>query len=201
MLANEWATGIKTGATTRAGFLLASSGTRKGADLIGVVVGADSEAARDSETVELMDFGFSLYSKRTPLDREVAETSTPIRFRSDERLELAPARSVTVGVRRGQRLSVRLRVPGEVEGPIGKGEEIGTADVLVGGRRVARVDLVATTAVTAPTFSERAKGFLTGNLLVVIGAVSAIMIVALAFRRSRTRKARDKLRRLGRRQS
>ena len=201
VLANEWATGIKTGATTRAGYLLASSGTRKGADLIGVVVGADSEFARDSETVELMDFGFSQYTERRPLERGVVETSVPVRFRPDERLRLVPGRSVTVGVRDGQRLKVRLEVPDEIEGPVSRGTPVGSATVLLDGRRVTRVDLLARSPVTAPTFPERAEGFLRANPLLIIGAVSAIMIVAVAYRRSRTRKARDKLRRLGRRRS
>lgn len=200
LLSNEWATGIKTGATIRAGYLLTSAGTRKGADLIGVVVGADSEMARDSETVELMDFGFSLYEERRPLRKGTAEASVPVRFRSGTALGLSPARSVVVGVRRGQRLAVKLGLPREVEGPIARGERVGFATVLLDGRRVARVGLLARSSVTAPTPFERVRGFLTGNLVLVLLGVFAIMVLALAYRRRRTRKARDKLRRLGRRQ-
>jgi D-alanyl-D-alanine carboxypeptidase (penicillin-binding protein 5/6) len=201
LLANEWATGIKTGATTRAGYLLTSAGTRKGADLIGVVVGADSEAARDSETVELMEFGFSRYEERRPLRRGTSEASVPVRFRSGTELALTPARSVVVGVRRGQKLAQRLELPREVEGPIRKGERVGSAIVLLDGQKVARVGLLARSSVSAPTTLERVRGFLTGNLVLVLLGVFAIMVLALAYRRSRTRKARNKLRRLGRRQS
>lgn len=201
VLYNDWATGIKTGATSRAGYLLSSAGTRKGADLIGVVVGADSEVARDAETVELMDFGFSRYSERRPLRRGVAVTSVPIRFRDGSALSLVPQRPVVVGVRKRQRLTVRLAVPDEVEGPISRGQRVGFATVLLAGQRVARVGLLARSGVTAPTLPEKVEGFVTENFLLVIGAVFAIMTAALVYRRRRTRKAKDKLRRLGRRRS
>lgn len=201
VIANGWATGIKTGATIRAGFLLASSGSRKGADLIGVVMGADSELARDAETVKMMDYGFSLYSKRTPLDRKEVEASVPVRFRDGVELDLVPSRSFDIGVREGQRLKVRTEVPDEVEGPVSRGEAIGSAVVLLDDRRVARVELLAASGVTAPTFVERAEGFVYGNPLLVFGVLFAIMAGTLLYRRGRTRKARDKLRRLGRRRN
>lgn len=201
VLANSWARGIKTGTTIKAGYLLTSAGSRKGAELIGVVMGAESEAARDAETVRLMDYGFSLYRERRPLQRAVVETSVPIRFRDGSELGLVPARSVAVGVRRGQDLEVRTKVPAEVEGPIPKGRKLGSATVLLEGRRVAMVSLLARSKVTAPTLPEKIEGFLTDNPLPIIGAVFAIMVIALVYRRGRTRKARDKLRRLGRRQS
>lgn len=201
LLANSWARGIKTGATIKAGYLLTSAGSRKGAELVGVVMGADSEVARDVETVRLMDYGFSLYRERRPLRKGVVAASVPVRFRDGEALGLVPAQSVVVGVRKGQSLEVATKVPAEVEGPISRGRRMGSAVALLDGSRVATVPLLARSKVTAPTLPEKIEGFITGNYLVIIGAVFAIMVIALVFRRGRTRKARDKLRRLGRRQS
>lgn len=201
LVGNAWATGIKTGATNRAGYLLASAGSKKGADLVGVVMGADSEAARDAETVRLMDFGFSLYRERRPLRSGTVEASVPVRFRGGSELGLVPARSVLIGTRTGQGLEVRSEVPDEVEGPISKGQKLGSAIVLLEGEKVAEVPLLARSEVTAPTLPERVEGFVVENILPILLALFAIMILALAYRRGRTRKARDKLRRLGRRQS
>ena len=61
--------GIKTGTTLEAGYVLVGSGTRKGVGLISVVLGSPDEASRDSATLELMDYGFSLYDSRTLVKR------------------------------------------------------------------------------------------------------------------------------------
>ena len=57
---------MKTGYTLDAGYVLIGSGTRKGVTLLSVVLGAPSEAAREQDTLSLLDYGFSLYVRRTP---------------------------------------------------------------------------------------------------------------------------------------
>ncbi|HET9198192.1 MAG TPA: D-alanyl-D-alanine carboxypeptidase family protein, partial [Solirubrobacterales bacterium] len=56
-----WATGVKTGHTFDAGYVLVGSGTRKGVDLISVAIGAPSDEARYSDNLELLEYGFSQY--------------------------------------------------------------------------------------------------------------------------------------------
>ena len=56
--------GIKTGTTVEAGYVLVASGTQKGIGLVSVVLGSPDEASRDSATLDLLDYGFSLYGER-----------------------------------------------------------------------------------------------------------------------------------------
>ena len=56
--------GIKTGTTVEAGYVLVGSGTRNGVGLVSVVLGSPDEGSRDSATLDLMDYGFSLYDER-----------------------------------------------------------------------------------------------------------------------------------------
>ena len=59
-----WINGVKTGYTPDAGNVLVGSGTRKGVTLLSVVMGAPSIPARDGDTLALLRYGFSLYSRR-----------------------------------------------------------------------------------------------------------------------------------------
>ena len=116
-----WVTGVKTGHTFDAGYVLVGSGRRKGVELISVVIGAPTDEARDEESLELLEYGFSQYRRRVPIraGQDLADPS--IRYAGGE-LPLRAART-----RRRRRLSrpaaraSTSRRPREVEGPIERG--------------------------------------------------------------------------------
>jgi len=72
---------------------------------------------------------------------------------------------------------------------------------LVDGQSVRAVPLVAAAAVPAPTLIEEARGAVEENVLPVAIAGFAILLSALAFGRRRKRKAREALRRIGRKRT
>ena len=200
LLTYPWANGIKTGATIRAGYLLASAGSRKGVELIGVVMGAASELARDVESARLLEWGFDLYRERIPLSRGQVAIEVPVRLRGEE-LGLVPRSNIRVGVRDDQALEVGYEIPDEVEGPIRRGARIGRAIIVVDGERVRIAPLLASSAVSAPTVTEEVLAAVEENLLLVGIAGFAILLAALAFGQSRKRKAREALRRIGRKRT
>ena len=114
--------GVKTGHTTEAGYVLVASAKREGVPLVSVVLGAASEAARDAETAELLDYGYSLYDERSAFRRE-ARSSRRATV-SYEDAPLALLREARAAGRRprgpgaGRRASTR---PSIVEGPIDRG--------------------------------------------------------------------------------
>ncbi|MGC1166142.1 MAG: D-alanyl-D-alanine carboxypeptidase family protein, partial [Solirubrobacterales bacterium] len=110
-----WATGVKTGHTFDAGYVLVGSGTRNGVDLVSVAIGAPSEEARYSGNLELLEYGFSLHDRRVPVRAGQDLADPEIRYSGGE-LPLRAARGAVVGLRRGQRLNVVVRAPAEVEG-------------------------------------------------------------------------------------
>ena len=185
LLAEPWATGVKTGHTFGADYVLVGSGRRKGVELISAVLGTWTETARDAETTELLEYGFSLYRRRTPVRAGEALATASIAY-SDDELPLRAARTVAVGVRRGQRLGLRVRAPEEVEGPLRRGARLGRATVLVEGRRVASVPLRAARAVPEATALDRVRSFASDNALWLLLALFAILVGA-ALRRRRTR--------------
>jgi D-alanyl-D-alanine carboxypeptidase (penicillin-binding protein 5/6) len=184
-----WATGVKTGHTLGAGYVLVGSGRRKGVELVSAVLGAPSETDRDLDTISLLEYGFSLYRQRRPL-RAGQELAAPdIRYSGGE-LPLRAARGVTVGVRRGQELSVRVEAPQEVEGPLGRGRVLGSAVVYVDGRRAAEVALVASRSLAAASGFDKVRSFVEENwTILAIGGF--VILIAAAFLRRRHHRTKE----------
>ncbi|MGK2954551.1 MAG: D-alanyl-D-alanine carboxypeptidase family protein [Solirubrobacterales bacterium] len=198
LLDNSWARGIKTGHTTKAGYVLTSDGRRRASELIGAVIGTPTEESRDAETVKLLDYGFSLYRKALPIRPGRAVVEIPVKY-NDEDLALVSKKPVRIGLRKGERAVVTTDVPAEVEGPINKGKRIGRATVTVGGDRIATVALFAGTAVEKPTIIDRLMENVLLSLLAMVVLVSVILgLVALVRRRHQSRM-RKRLRRVTRR--
>lgn len=179
-----WATGVKTGYTLGASYVLVGSGRRKGVELISTVLGAPSEAARDAETARLLEYGFSLYRKRRPV-REGQALARPRIRHAGGTLPLRAPRGVAVGVRRDQRLEVDVRAPEQVEGPIRRGAPLGRAVVYVDGMQAASLPLRAGRAVAKAGALRRARSFAGDNALWLALAISAILGAAALSRRQK----------------
>ena len=111
-----WATGVKTGHTFDAGYVLVGSGSRKGVDLVSAAIGAPTEETRFSDNLALLEWGFSQYRRRLPVRRGQDLAEPEIRW-SGGTLPLRAERSLQVGVRRGQQLDLRVRAPRRGRGP------------------------------------------------------------------------------------
>jgi len=178
-----WVTGVKTGHTFGALYVLVGSGRRDGVELISVAIGAPTDEDRFRDNLDLLEYGFTQYRRRVPVRAGRALAESPIRY-DDDSLPLRAARTVAVGLRRGQRLSVAMRGPGEVEGPIRRDAALGTATVYVDGRRAATVALRAGRGVPEASALDRMKSFAEENLIWLALSLSAILIAGVfLFRR------------------
>jgi serine-type D-Ala-D-Ala carboxypeptidase (penicillin-binding protein 5/6) len=188
-----WTNGIKTGFTLGAGYVLVGAGRLDGVQLVSAVLGTSSEEARDEGTEELLDYGFSLHRRELPIRAGEALAEPSIRYSGGD-LPLRAGRTVAIGVRRDQRLSVAVRAPDEVEGPIHRRARLGQAIVLIDGQRAASVPLYAARAVPEASTFERARSTLTSNVGWLALAVFAILLAAGFLRRRRRRGARRRAR-------
>jgi serine-type D-Ala-D-Ala carboxypeptidase (penicillin-binding protein 5/6) len=161
--------GVKTGHTMQAGYVLIGAGrNRAGGRVISVVMGEPSEPTRDADTLALLRWGLSRFERVRVLDRRRAVAQAAIEYR-DEKAELVPARSAAVTVRAGQRVRRRIRAPDQLEGPVPAGARVGTVTVLVDGERARRVALV--TAAEVPEV---------GTLRVLFSEVGLVLTLLLA---------------------
>jgi D-alanyl-D-alanine carboxypeptidase (penicillin-binding protein 5/6) len=139
---HPFVSGVKTGHTLGAGYVLIGSAKgRGGARVISVVMGEPSEAARDADTLKLLRWGIERFQRVRVLDERRTMARADVEYR-DERAALVPAREAVVTLRDGERVRRRIRAPDEVEGPLAKGTRVGSVTVFVDGEPVRRVALV-----------------------------------------------------------
>ena len=170
--------GVKTGYTLDAGNVLVGSAKRDGVELVSAVLGAPTESDRDAATMSLLDYGFSLYHRRTPVHEGEALRAVAIHDR-DLRVPLAATRDLRLTVRHGQDVETAVRAPGEVDGPVARGQRLGRVSVSVDGDVVARSPLAATRAAAAASLLDRYDAAIPGPRAVAWGL--AIVALTLAF--------------------
>ena len=178
-----WATGVKTGHTIAAGYLLVGAAEKLDAQVISVVTGEPTEAARESDSAALLKYGRAFYKPVRPLAKKEAVYSMPVAF-EDFKAKVYPRRDVAFAARNGERVVLTLDAPKEIKGPRSAGSVIGTATVLRNGKEVARVPVALGAAVPAPPVAAvmlHALGQILPWLLLALGLC---MIATFFFRRN-----------------
>ena len=183
-----WVDGVKTGHTLGAGYVLVGSGTRGSTTLISAVLGTPSEFTRDQSTLELLDYGFSLYHPVEEVSRGEEIASPKLDYR-DDHLPLVAGQPLTVTVREGQRVSTRVSAPDEISGAVSRGQVLGRVTVLVDGKRAAVSPLVAAQAVGAATTLDKVLSTAQNPItLIALAAIVILVGLLLTMRGRRSRK-------------
>jgi D-alanyl-D-alanine carboxypeptidase (penicillin-binding protein 5/6) len=171
--------GVKTGHTSTAHYVLVGAAHGHGAKVVSVVLGEPSETGRDRDTLALLRWGIDQYRRVTLLRPGRTVARAKVAHFPDLAIPLTTRRPVTYTLRRGERLTTRVRVPKELEGPIAAGHRVGWVDVLYVGHKVKSLGLVTTRAVPEASlltrFTDALGPLLTALalLLVVLGGVLA----------------------------
>ncbi|HEX6456928.1 MAG TPA: D-alanyl-D-alanine carboxypeptidase family protein [Solirubrobacterales bacterium] len=183
-----WVTGVKTGHTFGALYVLVGSGRKHGISLISVVVGAWTDEERFDGNLELLEWGFRQYRHKVPVRAGQDLADPEIRY-SGGRLPLRAEHAIAAGVRRGEKVAVQVRAPQEVEGPLRRGRRLGRATVFVEGRKVGAVPLQAGRSIPKASAFDRARAFLADNWIPIALAVFVILILsAIVLRRMARRR-------------
>jgi D-alanyl-D-alanine carboxypeptidase (penicillin-binding protein 5/6) len=181
-------TGVKTGHTREAGYVLVASASRGGARVISVVLGTPSEAARDAESLTLLNWGLGRFTRVRPIRAGRALERAGVKHFDDRHVALEASRSVALTVRRGARVRTRVEAPAELEGPLPAGRRVGTAIVLVDGKPAARVALVTAEAVPEASFVRRSGEGI--GWAIAFAVLAAAVVATVLYRRSRSRRRR-----------
>ncbi len=176
-----WINGVKTGHTLDAGYVLVGSARRAGFALLSAVLGTPSEAARDADTLALLNWGYATFRLRSPIHPGAVLARPAVRDQPGKHAVVIARRGFQTVVRRGARVVVRTRVPQQLAGPMARGTVVGNAAVLVSGRVVARVSLVLAQALPAVSPLTVAARFVTrpSTLLMLVVALVAAMAFAV----------------------
>ena len=119
----QWATGLKTGSTSKAKFCLSATATKDGIDLIAVVMGAPDYKARFKDAQTLLSYGFNvsdLYlDENTDALEDLrieggVEDTVPVRYQSEFRYLDTEGNSLD-GVKK------TIELPEKAQAPVAKG--------------------------------------------------------------------------------
>jgi D-alanyl-D-alanine carboxypeptidase (penicillin-binding protein 5/6) len=175
--------GMKTGHTNKAGYALVGSATRGGVTVVSAVLGDPSEAARDADTIRLLRWASTLFQRKTLVRENAPVTKLAVEHGKVEQVELVAGQTLTRVVPRGEQVTLEpTGLPLTVEAPVAAGTKIGSARVLVGGRRVATIPLVTRTAVERESLpaavvgaiGDHWRGTLVALLLILGGTLTLL---------------------------
>lgn len=141
--------GVKTGFTNPAGYCFIGAAKRGGVELMGVVLGATSNAGRFSEMRKLLDWGFAHVHAKTLVSRDVTMGVVPVDGGSASSVTVHAADAVTRALLDGTALDTTVSLSPTVTAPVSAGQRLGTVEVGRRGATLAVVPLLADADVAA----------------------------------------------------
>lgn len=140
----QWATGLKTGSTSKAKYCLSATASKDGIDLIAVVMAAPDYKVRFQDAQVLLSYGFTVShiyedsNDQTPGNLAVVggvEESVPLSFAGEFRyLDIHGNDLNTV--------EKKIKLPEEAPAPIQKGTKAGEAVYILQGKQIGTVDIL-----------------------------------------------------------
>jgi len=189
----DFVDGVKTGRTNQAGYVLVGSATRKGVNVVSVVMGEPSERARNQDSLALLRYGLRSYERKALLPEGRVLGNIALRYRDGEQVDVVAGASVTRVIRVGDATSVRVQgLPDEVDGPLPRGSKVGTAVVSHKGKVVQRVTVVTARPVSEAGFAARLSDFVSrSQTLVAIVLLLVCSLPLMVLRNRVVRRRRD----------
>ena len=195
-----WVTGVKTGRTQQAGYVLVGSATQRGVSVISVVTGEPGEATRDIDSLALLQYGLDQFRRARVVTKGRRAVEADVKYFDGDKVALVPSSNAALTIRRGEQVSRRVDAPDELEGPLRRGERVGTIAVSYRDRVVRRVPLVTAEPVEEATrWRKLTAGVGGGAAALAFLALAALVVLALLRARRTRRRGRKAVARGGRR--
>lgn len=140
----EWATGLKTGSTSKAKFCLSATARKDGMDLIAVVMGAEEGKIRFSEAITLLSYGYSVSHIYEDQNEDILP-SVPIKGAIVDETEVtyqAPVRYLDTTGQSLDGVEKIISLPEQVQAPVKAGDVAGEAIYLLAGNKLGSVPII-----------------------------------------------------------
>lgn len=147
--------GGKTGSTNEAGYCIAATAKRGDMRLLSVVLGAPSGKDRFDIAGKMMDYGFATYRTYTVVEKGArVRGELPVIGGDVDSVQLLLDGSLSLLMQKGGEGEIALvpNLPEEIQAPFAEGHEIGSVDVVLDGRTIARIPVVAAEGVNRQGF-------------------------------------------------
>lgn len=152
----SYATGLKTGYTSLAGFCISATAQKDDVELIAVIMKAASSKIRNAEAVSLLNYGFSVCQVYKDAN-DSAPDSLPVKKGTKDSVPLyysSPFNYVSVDGSDMSAIEKKLELPTEINAPVVKGDIAGRAVYLLNGKEIGFVNILYTETVESATFKD-----------------------------------------------
>jgi len=156
--------GGKTGSTNEAGYCISATAKRGGMRLIAVVLGAKAGSDRFDAAESMFDYGFANYRMNTVAEKGArVRGEMPVAGGREDSVPLQLNADLTLLMNKADQAEIQLvpSLPSEIAAPVKEGQEIGSVDVVMDGRVIAKIPVAAVRSVSRQSFTdawERAWG-------------------------------------------
>jgi D-alanyl-D-alanine carboxypeptidase (penicillin-binding protein 5/6) len=149
--------GIKTGHTEAAGYCLMASAKRDGRRLISVVMGGKSWAYREQASLELLNYGFRNFDTASVLGPAAPVQTARVYKGADTEVGVGTLQPLYLSLPAGEKsqLQIQPQVGGKLIAPLSAGQQVGQAVILLEGKPLKTVPLVALKDVPSGSFWHR----------------------------------------------
>lgn len=150
----EGTTGLKTGTTSTAGYCLSASAQRDDLELVAVIMGGDSSAARFEGAKKLLDYGFANFSfSRIKPDFENG-TKIKVSGGTEREVPLTAEGELGILIRKSDKGDINQKVvlDDTLTAPVSEGERVGRVEIYSGDTLLGAVDITAKKSVRKLTF-------------------------------------------------
>lgn len=140
----EWATGLKTGSTSKAKFCLSATARKDGMDLIAVVMGAEEGKIRFSEAITLLSYGYSVSHIYEDKNEDILPV-VPIKGAIVNETEVAyqaPFRYLDTTGQNLEGVEKIISLPEQAQAPVKAGDVAGEAIYLLAGNKLGSVPII-----------------------------------------------------------
>jgi D-alanyl-D-alanine carboxypeptidase (penicillin-binding protein 5/6) len=189
-----WIHGVKTGHTDKAGYVLVGVARRNGMTLESAVLGTSSEAARDQNTLALLNWGYANFHQAQPVLEGSVLARPTVADQPGKRPDVIAARTLSEVVGRSSHLQVQVHVTHEISGPLKQHTVVGSATVLDNGRQLDTVPLMLARPLPGVSALTLVGRFITQPttllvLVMLLGGTATLIARRRLHRRPRERTA------------
>lgn len=164
--------GIKTGHTDDAGFCLVASAKRNTMRLISVVMGAPSDNARADNSQELLNYGFRFFETHKLFDANTPIDYARVWYGKDKKVPAGMNYNLSVTVPVGQFSHAKIEKSFDMnlKAPIQKGQVVGTVNLILNDKVLAKEPLYALQEDPKAGFFSRTAEWIRLGLYRLLGA-------------------------------
>lgn len=134
--------GLKTGYTSNAGYCLTATAKRGDMRLISVLMKEPTSQIRNSETIDLLNYGFANYKIKTILsaDKDLGYAEVLNGKKEQVNLKLMADATNLEGVNEENNYTYNIKVE-PIKAPVKVGDKIGYLEVIVNGSLIKKIDI------------------------------------------------------------